>query len=197
MKMPGHRSGFHICDILDLNSSTNEPKLAGLSESLSAQPADVSTSNNTTETTTSTSPQLTPISNNTISPTPATTVLGPVSSGSYPNVPSRTTPLGQTIPNNNNNNNLQQHLSDEALAAHQHHHHQFAVAAAAAAANRHHNHHHPHHHNSNMLGSSPYQLPSNINHAMLSAEAAVAAGAYQSMFPNSKAWFPDHDHYGE
>lgn len=47
------------------------------------------------------------------------------------------------------------------------------------------------------MGSSPYQFPSNINHAMLSAEAAAAAGAYQSMFPGGKAWFQDHEHYGE
>lgn len=32
---------------------------------------------------------------------------------------------------------------------------------------------------------------------MLSAEAAAAAGAYQSMFPGGKAWFQDHEHYGE
>ena len=27
MKMPGQRSGFHICDILDLNNSNNETKI--------------------------------------------------------------------------------------------------------------------------------------------------------------------------
>lgn len=176
MKMPGHRSGFHICDILDLNNSNNEPKLAGLADIATSQspitPTTNSSSTNNNEDTAS--PQLTVHNNNNNNVVTVHTPTG------YPGASVRapqngSTPIG-----------LQQ-LSDEALAAHQHHHNQLA----AAAVSRHHHHHHP----NSMMGASPYQLPANINHAMLTAEAA--AGAYQSMFSGGKPWFHEQDHYGE
>lgn len=122
MKMPGPRSGFHICDILDLNTSSSEPKIG-------AGAAD----NQQTSSTTS----------------------SPITS--------------------NNASSLPQSMRGGG-----------AVAEDSTHLSRH-----------SFIGSSPYQLPANINNAMLAAESA---GHYHSMFPSAaaKSWFHDHEQsYGE
>lgn len=118
--MPGQRSGFHICDILDLNNSTSEPKIGN-----------GGSDHQTSTSSTTSSP---------IAPNSTTTAMPPLRG------------------------------SNEDSAAHLSRH--------------------------GFITSSPYQLPANINNAMMAAESA---GHYHSMFPSAaaKQWFHDQENYGK
>lgn len=127
--MPGQRSGFAICDILDLNNSNSEPKIGDNNQQ-------------TTSTSSTTSSPLTPNSTTSSLPTSRNSTTG-----------------GNTINSGNAIDDSNTHLSRHGF-----------------------------------IGSSPYQLPANINTAMLES-----AGHYHSMFPSAaaKSWFHDHENYGE
>lgn len=185
MKLPGQRSGFHICDILDLNNSTNntsvaEPKhqtahIGGGSDGLHSAAASAPVAIDTQH-----SPPTPP------GTSPPTLHHGGqhLSGGGAPGAAAR---FGLPLHHHHQQlGGLQQPMNaDEAALQHHYltgrHHPHSAAASAAAVAGA-------------MMGNNPYNTQSSFNHAMLSAEWAIAAS---SMFPGAKPWFHDQENYGE
>lgn len=221
MKLPGQRSGFHICDILDLNGSNTDPKptITDASNLPPIGPDGQQPLQQTPPTPPDTSPpSLADVGvvnhNGTTAPSAtspasssATALPNPIRFG-LPNQQLSSQPLHQHAqqPQHTLHPALHPHhppslppppnhpLNADDAAALQHHHYLTSTAAAAAAGR----------HNAAaaaaMMNGSPYgapqSAPGGFNHAqaMLSAEWAIAAS---TMFPGVKPWFHDQEHYGE
>lgn len=219
MKLPGQRSGFHICDILDLNGSNADPKpsITDAGSVAALQPIGSDVQQQSQQQTPPTPPDTSPPSltdvgtvNGTSTTTSSTTTMSTAAAAS--NAASSAARFGlqhQQLHSQQHQHGLHPVLhphhpppppnhplnADDAAALHQHHHYLTSTAAAAAAAGR---------HNAAtaaaMMNGGPYGAPQTtaggFNHAqaMLSAEWAIAAS---SMFPGVKPWFHDQEHYGE
>lgn len=183
MKLPGQRSGFHICDILNLNTAPVEPKQPPV---VAAPPAPDGAKSPLTPP--GTSPPMLHHVGAPASGSGANVRAGGASSSAalfglplhqHPSIvvpgPHQPMHVDEAVTLQNHHHHQQHH---HYMAASRHHSHAAAAAAAAAAAGA-------------MISSHhPYGAQSTFNHAMLSAFAT-------SMFQGAKPWFHETEHYGE